>query len=117
PLVDSREAALSATLFERSALRKTDRHHPVPLALHEHRQQQQAHRTTRGSRRSRLQRSSYRRPFVATLLRVTAKGRHNVLSLSRTRPAGPHRATRSVARTEARKRRVSYGRVSAAAKS
>src|SRR5438270_7391889 len=45
PSVEPAEAALSATLLDRSARAKTD-HHPVLLTLHEHRQQQQAHRTT-----------------------------------------------------------------------
>src|SRR5947209_12699491 len=45
PSVEPAEAALSATLLDRSVRAKAATN-PVLLTLHEHRQQQQAHRTT-----------------------------------------------------------------------
>jgi hypothetical protein len=61
--------------------RKTYQRHRL-LALNEHRQQQQVHRTTRRSRELLFLPSLHQRPFVASLLRVNS-GRHNVLPLTR----------------------------------
>src|SRR5438270_10466538 len=116
PSVEPAEAALSATLLDRSARAKTD-HHPVLLTLHEHRKQKHAHRTTH--RRWLIVRSALVAP--KTLRRCAPQSEvPDGITFFRSAARGLHVPTaRRAASREARRGSAgpANGRASAAAKS